>query len=239
MINEVRSNKKFYKRKERMQSNYPNFFELVKLVTGVIPGIYTTALVKVLYFLELEYKLMFGENFSETPFVRINMGPVPDHYKDHLSFMEANNQIERFRHGRGMRHFSNGSYCFTDIELDVFQTKLIFFKSKINTLSAEDGINFVKNASYDTFPMIRLVEIEENMGTSCKGVEVLKKPFFTERDIDPLAKERRAYRDRLRRCNRHTREDSILTNQVMNDFQPLLDKTNRVINIYGDTGSGI
>ena len=76
--------------------------------------------------------------------------------------------------------------------------------------------------------MQRFVEREAKDNQIHIGWKVLNPPFFTESDIDLLAKERRALRDHLKKAKPFTVEDALIGIEVYNDMAPLLKITNEV-----------
>jgi len=203
------------------------FNELVRYIASQIPGIKTVQLVKTIYFLELEYLIKFGEHLTEVPIIRLDMGPVSSGYKQNFKKLIENGIISSKKIGKGIAYYASSTNIFQEIETAIFEPKISFVKNIIKS-KPNQATEIIKGLSYQTLPMQRFVEREARDNQIHIGWQVLKPPFFTEKDIDPLARERRALRNHLKKAKPFTAEDGLIGIEVYNDMAPLLKITNEV-----------
>lgn len=205
------------------------FAGLVRLILTKVPGIGTVQFVKLIYFLELEYYIKFGEPATEVPIVRLPMGPVPSNYKGWFAKLEEENFITTFRQHRGKAFFLGQNtacdHVFTELELEVL-LPVLDKCSRIIEAKPHDATEIMKGLSYQTLPMIRYTEKEKQTGLDIGGY-VLYPPYLTETDFDPMAESRRAYRDHLRKVKPYTEEDAKSDLEVWENFLPFLQATNQ------------
>jgi len=203
------------------------FNELVQYIAAQIPGIKTVQLVKTIYFLELEYLIKFGEHLTEVHIIRLDMGPVSSGYKQRFKKLIKNGIISSKKIGKGIAYYASSTNLFQEIEIAIFKPKISFIKNIIKS-KPNQATEIIKGLSYQTLPMQRFVEREAKDNQIHIGWKVLKPPFFTEKDVDLLAKERRALRDHLKKAKPFTAEDALIGLEVYNDMAPLLKITNEV-----------
>ena len=203
------------------------FNELVQYIAAQIPGIKTVQLVKTIYFLELEYLTKFGEHLTEVPIIRLDMGPVSSGYKQRFKKLIEKGIISSKKIGKGIAYYASSTNIFQEIETAIFKPKISFIKNIIKS-KPNQATEIIKGLSYQTLPMQRFVEREAKDNQIHIGWKVLNPPFFTESDIDLLAKERRALRDHLKKAKPFTVEDALIGIEVYNDMAPLLKITNEV-----------
>ena len=206
-------------------SKYTRFNELVRYIASQIPGIKTVQLVKTIYFLELEYLIKFGENLTEVPIIRLDMGPVSSGYKQRFKALVEKGTIISKNIGRGIAYFASPTNFFQDMELEIFEPKIISI-SNIIKRHPYQATEVIKGLSYQTRPMQRFISREEIDNEIHIGWKVLKSPFFTKKDVDPLATERRALRDHLKKAKPFEVEDALIGIKVANEMAPLLEITN-------------
>jgi len=203
------------------------FDDLVRYIAAQIPGIKTVQLVKTIYFLELEYLIKFGEHLTEVPIIRLDKGPVSSGYKQRFKKLIEQGIISSKKIGKGIAYYASSTNLFQEIETAIFKPKISFIKNII-TSKPNQATEIIKGLSYQTFPMQRFVEREARDSQIHIGWKVLSPPFFTESDIDLLARERRALRDHLKKVKPFTAEDALIGLEVYNDMAPLLKITNEV-----------
>jgi hypothetical protein len=203
------------------------FTDLICLITGRIPGILTLQLVKTIYFLELEYKVKFGENLTEVPIVRLPMGPVSSNYKAHFKRLESEDVIQPRKIGQGVGYFGTKSSFFTDIELEIFEPILNLIAA-IRGQNPSGATEIIKGLSYQTLPMQRFVEREKKDQEMHIGWKVLEEPFFLPSDIDNFAEERRALREHLKKAQPFSKKDAALDVETLESFHPFLKATNQI-----------
>jgi len=203
------------------------FNELVRYIAAQIPGIKTVQLVKTIYFLELEYLIKFGEHLTEVPIIRLDMGPGSSGYKQRFKKLIENEIIASQKIGKGIAYYASSTNFFQEIETAIFEPKISFIKNIIKA-KPNHATEIIKGLSYQTVPMQRFVEREARDNQIHIGWKVLKPPFFTEKDVDPLARERRALRDHLKKAKPFSTEDALMGIEVYNNMAPLLKITNEV-----------
>ncbi len=208
-------------------NKHTRFNELVRYIASQIPGIKTVQLVKTIYFLELEYLIKFGEHLTEVPIIRLDMGPVSSGYKQRFKKLIEQGIISSKRIGKGIAYYASSINCFQEIEASIFEPKISFIRNIIKS-KPNQATEIIKGLSYQTLPMQRFVEREARDNQIHIGWKVLKPPFFTEKDVDLLARERRALRDHLKKAKPFTAEDALIGIEVYNDMSPLLKITNEV-----------
>ena len=207
---------------------YSRFSELVRYIASQIPGIKTLQLVKTIYLLELEYIIKFGENLTEVPIVRLPMGPVSSNYKSHFKRLIANKLLEEKKRGRGIQYFAKPSDHFLSIELDIFQPFIKLIRNIIDQ-QPYGATEIIKGLSYQTFPMERFVKQEKKDNEFHLGWKVLQPPYFTDQDIDPLAKERRALRNHLKKAYPFGHADMNIGLKIADEMVPYLKASNFTI----------
>ncbi len=210
----------------RPSTPIPNFTKAVCFVTDAIPNINTTQLVKTLYFLELEYQIKFGEQLLEPDIIRDEMGPVPANYKSYLERLQREGHISIVNSGMSTRYTCKSEYDFTEIEYDVLRP-VIERVIEIRNTRKGTATEIIKKLSYMTEPMVRFLKDEEKTGKIKRFNRIMRWPFFDkEKDVDPLAAYRRAYRDHLRKAAKYSFEDAMISLECMEDFKPFLAATN-------------
>jgi hypothetical protein len=208
-------------------NKHTRFNDLVRYIAFQIPGIKTVQLVKTIYFLELEYLIKFGEHLTEVPIIRLDMGPVSSGYKQRFKKLIEQGIISSKKIGKGIAYYSSNTSIFEEIETAIFKPKISFIKNIIKS-KPNQATEIIKGLSYQTLPMQRFVEREAKDNQIHIGWKVLNPPFFTEKDVDLLARERRALRDHLKKAKPFTAEDALIGFEVYNDMAPLLKITNEV-----------
>ncbi|MFQ5863879.1 MAG: type II toxin-antitoxin system antitoxin SocA domain-containing protein [bacterium] len=203
------------------------FTDLVCLITNHIPGILTLQLVKTIYFLELEYKIKFGENLTEVPIVRLPKGPVSSNYKSHFKRLENEDILRSRKIGQGVGYFCTKSSLFTEIELEIFEPVLNSIAA-IRDQNPGGATEIIKGLSYQTLPMQRFVEREKEDQETHIGWKVLEEPYFLPSDIDELAEERRALREHLRKAHPFSKKDAALDVETLESLNPFLKATNQI-----------
>ncbi len=203
------------------------FNDLVRYVASQIPAIKTLQLVKTIYFVELEYKIKFGENLTEVPIVRLPMGPVSANYKSYLNKLVAVNAMQATSQGQGVCYSAQPFDYLSPFELEILQPVIDSIK-KIIRQNPVGATEIIKGWSYQTIPMQRFVQHEKETGEVHLGWKILQPPYFTEQDIDPLAKERRALRDHLKRVPQFTDQDAARGMKIAESMLPYLTASNRL-----------
>jgi len=203
------------------------FNDLVRYIASQIPAIKTLQLVKIIYLVELEYKIKFGENLTEVPIIRLPMGPVSANYKSLLDKLVTVNAIQASPQGRGVCYSAQPFDYLSPFELEVLQPVIDFIKKIIHQNPA-GATEIIKGMSYQTLPMRRFVQHEKITGEVYLGRKVLQLPYFTEQDIDQLAKERRALRDHLKQSPQFTEKDDQRGMKIAEDMMPYLTASNRL-----------
>lgn len=200
------------------------FGDLVRYLASQIPGIKTVQLVKTIYFLELEYLIKFGEHLTEVPIIRLDMGPVSSDYKQRFKNLVEQGIISSKKFGKGIAYHASSTNLFQEIETAIFMPTISLIKNIIRS-NPNQATEIIKGLSYQTFPMQRFVEREAKDNQIHIGWKVLNPPFFTENDIDLLARERRALRDHLKKAKPFTTEDALIGLEDNNDMAPFLEIT--------------
>lgn len=208
-------------------NKYMRFDNLTCYVISQIPSIKTVQLVKTIYFLELEYKIKFGINLTEVPIIRLPMGPVSSSYKYHFNRLEKTGQIILKKMGKGTAYFSNHVFKFEQIELKIFKP-VIDYISRIISEFPNDATDIIKGKSYQTFPMVRLAEREKQDNKIHLNWKILENPFFTEGDIDPLARERKSVLAHQLKTPAGNENDALAALDVYKEFYTFCDE---IINI--------
>ena len=209
------------------------FARLVRYITEQIPAIQTVQLVKTIYLIELEYMVKFGEKLTEIPLVRLPLGPTPRDYMDEFRRVRKEGVIEIEEAGdERWRKFSPNvkkSYplMLTDYEVEVISPVLEVVK-KIIVQNPYQSSDTLKRISYETPPMVRCVAAEKVSGVKY-GEDLFSAPYFTSEDIDPLASDRRSYREHIKRSREYTEEDAKESERLQALFRPQLQLTNERI----------
>jgi len=204
------------------------FQNLVQFIANRLPGIMTLQLVKTIYFLELEYRIKFGENLTEVPIVRLPMGPASSNYKNYLNRLRNEQLITTKKTHQSTQFFSTKTNHFTTLELEVFDP-IIDLIDRIRKQNPNGATEIIKGLSYQTFPMERFVLREKQ---DCKmhiGWKVFQDPYFTKDDFDTLANERRILRDHLRKARPFGKEDALIDIETMQSFLPFQRLTNQSV----------
>ncbi len=208
-------------------SKHPRFAELVRYIVSQIPGIKTLQLVKTIYLLELEYKIKFGENLTEVPIIRLPMGPVSSNYKSIFKALVDSEIMRIKKSGKSIQYFSSTTDFFKILEIEIFKPIIDTIKNIINQ-NPYAASEIIKGLSYQTFPMERFVRGEQADQKLHLGWKVLQPPYFTESDVDPLAKERRALRDHLQAAHPFADKDAEIGLRVAEEMKPYLAVSNAV-----------
>lgn len=218
--------------KRKKKSTPQRFASITRFITEQIPSIRTVQLVKTIFFLEYEYLRRFGETLTEVPVIRIPMGPVPGNYEFHFDNLHRAGIINIHRKASDygtQRFFPNTVRPFehnlTNIELGVLMPIINWVKSVVYS-RPEDATRVIKEKSYETEPMRRYLREEEIAGKKKIGGYVLRPPYFSPEDIDPLAPYRRAYRNQVRSAAKFSVEDMLHHADVLADLRPYLEATN-------------
>ncbi|MBC8186391.1 DUF4065 domain-containing protein [candidate division KSB1 bacterium] len=208
-------------------SKHTRFAELVRYIASQLPGIKTLQLVKTIYFLELEYKVKFGENLTEVPIIRLPMGPVSANYKSLFKKFVESKKIKIKKHGQSIQYFSSPTTFFDKIEVEIFEPVVLLIK-KIIQQNPYGASEIIKGLSYQTFPMERFVQREKEDNELHIGWKVLQPPYFTKKDVDQFAKERRALRNHLQKALPFTQDDAITSLKVAEEMAPYLSANNEI-----------
>lgn len=210
----------------------PYFYELLSLVVVEIPNITTLKLVKILYLIEHEYYLKFGEKLSEVPYVRITMGPVPSNYKS---------LIKRAVNCGLIRETISGNGKYYSINKEILVSYLVnfqieFIKNQINILKKYNP-HELKDISYETLLMKRHLKREKyNYGSIITRTNLFK-DYKRLKDVDPLAKYRRAFIRLLKESEPYSEDDSKIDEEIYNEMAGIREYHPKQSRLNGKKGN--